>query len=391
MGQQILSIFNTSFIIFFDLSDAAEKLLELDFHEDCALSLCFITDGLPTDAAFNGLTPDGALRRMKARIAAITSRFVDQLNVSFVGFGSSYLDFSSLEKMAKAANDAAGVEIAEFFYCDKLAHSIGNAVSSLASSTLVTKTALACGAGRLTSKNTRKDIVSEADAGSHGWNFFKIVNQYVYDPSRNDWVHFSSLPPGAVHESNIDVATQYRIRRYLPPFLAMNKGYCGVSKDVLFVSGFSLFFFRILNCFLRYFAKHRLVLSEWHSDVILLTLTCSVLILDDPMWPGGHRGVLVEKQLDTARFPWRKWNNNGGGVEGQIRHRPMDVDFELEQLERESLEGNNGMLIIEEDSEEEDDTDDESEVNVEDERPDSVQIPGSIDPYKPSDYLQAFS
>ena len=34
----------------------------------------------------------------------------------------------------------------------------------------------------------------------------------------------------------------------------------------------------------------------------LCFLSCSVLLLKDPSWPTGQRGVLVEKMLDTNRF-----------------------------------------------------------------------------------------
>lgn len=43
---------------------AAKKLLALDIHETCALSLFFISDGAPSDARNLGLTPDAALRTM---------------------------------------------------------------------------------------------------------------------------------------------------------------------------------------------------------------------------------------------------------------------------------------------------------------------------------------
>jgi hypothetical protein len=61
-------------------------------------------------------------------------------------------------------------------------------------------------------------------------------------------------------------------------------------------------------------------------------LECSVLLLADPEWPGGERGVLVEKMLDTEKFGWNKWNNNAGAVDGRIAHVPIDIDYELARL-----------------------------------------------------------
>ena len=69
----------------------------------------------------------------------------------------------------------------------------------------------------------------------------------------------------------------------------------------------------------------------------LCFLSCSVLLLEDPSWPiDGLRGMLVEKMLDTDRFHWIKWNDNNRSVHGQKRsHNPIDVDFELKELQRE--------------------------------------------------------
>ena len=131
-------------------------------------------------------------------------------------------------------------------------------------------------------------------------------------------------------------------------------------------------------------------------------LKCSVLVLKDPQWPQGERGVLVEKQLDTERFQWRKWNNNAGAVYGKMSHRPMDVDYELAKLERTTLR--NACLddmIIEEGSEEDEnsndsnisDNDDEEEEDDDDDDDDSYEYHDSISStdFQLSDYLQAFS
>jgi hypothetical protein len=193
--QELTSVTILIHPLFMHFTAATEQLLEQDIHDNCALSLFFISDGCPTDAAQQGIIPMAALLKMREKASAIATRFVDHLNMSFVGFGNSYLDFSSLESMAKAANDAVGLEIATFFYCDKLAHTVGSAISSLASSTMLTKTALMTG-GRLTKKNMRTDFISEADSGAFEWQFYRIVNHLAYHPGKDDWVDFAGLPPG---------------------------------------------------------------------------------------------------------------------------------------------------------------------------------------------------
>jgi Alpha-kinase family len=61
-------------------------------------------------------------------------------------------------------------------------------------------------------------------------------------------------------------------------------------------------------------------------------LPCSLIVLQDHSVLGGTRSVLVEKMLDTKRFPWTKWNDNAGGVEGRPYHAPLDIKHELELL-----------------------------------------------------------
>ena len=410
--------------------DQAEKLLELDNHDDCALSLFFISDGEPTDAGHQGLTPIAALRKMKERTAAIATRFCDQINMSLVGFGNSLLDFSSLKSMAEAANEATGMPVAEFVYCDKVANSIGAAVSSLAASTTLTRTALMNG-GRLTKKNTRTDVVSENESFggiSNEWKFFKIVNHYVYDPSTNDWIHYTGLPPGALREENVQEAKRMLSHNQLPPFLALNKAYCGsgvervafrchlsnqempayfrlgamVAKETLRVDRIEeLVTFHKTFCETQSLAAHladefnkRLRAIPNYSTLSTPRVTflkCSVLILHDPSWPRGKRGVLVEKQLDTSRFEWRKWNNNAGGVEGKASHRPMDVDLELARLDEALNVPAADIFAIQEGSDEESDDD-----FSDDEYADHFAVCHEIeddddDELSPSDYLQAFS
>ncbi|KAG7371673.1 alpha-kinase family protein [Nitzschia inconspicua] len=402
--------------------EEAEKILQKGFHDDCALSLFFISDGSPTDAGHLGITPMAAGRMMKEKVSAIAVRFVDHINMSFVGFGNSYLDFSSLESICKAANEAAGIELATFFYCDKLAHSVGTAVTSLASSTMLTKTALMTG-GRLTKKNMRTDIISEANTDASQWDFFLIIGHYAYHPETEDFVPFGGLPPGAFTEENREeVQTMIKCNAY-PPWLALNKAHCGtgaervafrcqladgptsmkfrlghlVAKETLRTDRIDeLISFHKSFCETQSLAAH--LANQFNKRLRGLPnysrettprvsfLKCTVLLLDDPQWPGGERGVLVEKQLDTVKFGWRKWNNNFGGVDGQIMHRPMDVTYELAQLHVPPTE------MIEEESElDSDEDDDEDLFETSSKSSDSIMDTCSEDQFSPSDYLQAFS
>lgn len=114
-------------------------------------------------------------------------------------------------------------------------------------------------------------------------------------------------------------------------------------------------------------------------------LQCSIVVLRDPDWPAGERSVLVEKMLDTERFPWKKWNDNNGMVEGKYRHLPVDVEFELEQLEKEER---GHLLAI---TEEEESDDDESDSKGELDGDEGKDMEAPIREISPQAYLQAFS
>ncbi|VEU40426.1 unnamed protein product [Pseudo-nitzschia multistriata] len=401
--------------------DEAEKLLGLDNHEDCALSMFFISDGQPTDALRPGLLPVAARRLINDKCAKIATRFDYQLNVSFVGFGGSSKDFSTLKSMADAANEAVGTKVAEFVYCNKIANAIGDAISSLAESTTLTRTCLLNGERR-TKKNTRTDIKPEE---SNEWVRFRILEHYVYDPSKNQFVAFGGLPLGALRAENIEEAKLMHIQQRFPPYISINKGYLGtgaervayrchlsdeekrkklapmIAKETLRVDRIEEHIeFHKTFCETQSLAAHLAVefnkrlqgLPNYSSENTpnVSFLKCSVLVLEDPEWQNGKRGVLVEKQLDTNKFEWRKWNNNVGAVDGKIFHRPMDVDRELAKLENPDTGKSLGdMMIIEEGSEEEDSDDDDDDYDegcgyCAENNDTNAEL-------KPSDYLQAFS
>jgi len=401
--------------------DCANELLAKGNHEDCALSLFFISDGEPTDAAQKGLVPSAALRMMDDSISKIATRFDYQLNVVFVGFGGSSKDFSSLQLMTDAANKAVGFPCAKFVYCNKIANAIGAAITSLAESTTLTRTSLMAG-DRRTQKNTRTDVKQEE---SNDFIQYRIRDHSIYNPLINDWAPLSGAPLGALRTENLKEAHRMFRQKQFPPFLAMNKGYIGtgaervayrchladangtmklgsmIAKETLRVDRIDEHIeFHKTFCETQSLAAHLAVefnkklrglphFSESGTPKISF-LKCSVLVLEDPEWRGGERGVLIEKHLDTNRFEWMKWNNNNGAVDGKICHRPMDVDYQLAKMERDALRGLGNMAAIEEGSEEEASSDDEYD-NDDGRYRYKAEGEDTTSDLKPSDYLQAFS
>jgi hypothetical protein len=296
-----------------------------------------------------------------------------------------------------------------------MANNIGTAISSHLTSTMETRRALVEN-GR-TLGRTKRNLSSEAESKKFiDWKYHKIVNHYVYDPSSKDFTHYPGLPPGALRDTNADEATRRQWKP--PPFLAINRHHCGkgaerfafrcqlsddlvagkvvlgemVAKETLLVERIEenvAFHKSFLEA--QDLAAH--LADEFNQRLCALPdfdpertpkisfLPCSVLLLQDSDWPGGVRGLLVEKMLDITRHGWCKWNDNAGGVDGRAAHIPIEVDYELKMLNEETVAGGLGD-IFEEDSDDEESDDSEEDTRAE---------YGGGTHYNPSNYLQAFT
>ena len=83
---------------------------------------------------------------MNEVITSMTSHFGESLNVSMVGLGDVHDQFLPLKEMANAAS-AAGAK-GSFERCEKTAHSISSAISSMVTSTTETRVTLQEGGRR---------------------------------------------------------------------------------------------------------------------------------------------------------------------------------------------------------------------------------------------------
>jgi Alpha-kinase family/von Willebrand factor type A domain len=390
----------------------ASKLLDIGRHDACALALLFLSDGEPSDARQHNWTS----LRAKTTICEVAAKLATTYNeclktISFVGFGNASGDFSTLEAMADACNRATGSTRAEFTYSGKLANRIGTAVTSLTSSLTQTRTSL-MGGGSM--HGPRRVVASETDAGAReAWRFFKILDHWVYSPRSERLVRLPMIPPGAQREED-------SVRRHIPMYLAMNSHHCGngaeriafrcsladrtskrsfalgpmVAKETNLVDLMEdNMAFHVIFCETQSLASF--LADEFNMRVramptynafltpIISFLPCSVLELEDHTVSNGIKDVLVEKMLDTSRFRWRKWNDNGGGVDEQACHSSLDLEYEFKSLALATE-----PAVIEEGSEEEseDDESDEDPKEVGPEEGDS-----RVDNTAHSAYLQAFS
>lgn len=396
--------------------EAADKALNYINHDRCALSLLFLSDGAPTDAQTLNLTPMAANNEMAEKINGMAQNFKEKLNIQMIAFGSSYQDFSVLENLVDAALSANSGTKAEFTYCDKVADKIGSAVSNLVSSTTETRTQLLQSDRNKT--RTKRSVEMENDLNTK-WNYYKIINHNVYDRRCDSFRYNAGLPPGAVLGGEISHSNENRKH---PPFLVMNRHPCGkgaerlafrchlsrsqygehfvfnemVAKETNLVERpddnvkFHEDFCKsqdLAGCLAGEFNMRTAALPWYHKDKTpnIFFLPCSILILDDPQWPG--RGVLVEKKLNTEKYGWRKYNDNSGGVNGKYYHPPLDLEREFAKIRlTEQISMGN---IIEEGSEDssdnEDQSDDESIIST------SESTSNSSDELDPTYYIQAFT
>jgi hypothetical protein len=214
----------------------ADSLLEVDRHDECALALFFLSDGAPSDARQNGWTALHAKSTLCETVASLSAKYGEYLTMSFVGFGNAYSDFSTLQAMAQACNDATGGAKAEYTYCDKMAHSVGTSLTSLATSLTQTRTSLM---GRRASAGQKRTVASEKDTGIiDQWIFYRILDHRTYSPRSKCLVNLPTEPPGALQE---DKPTQQGsvISSFFPnqnvgrppPCLAMNTSSCGYGAE----------------------------------------------------------------------------------------------------------------------------------------------------------------
>jgi hypothetical protein len=417
----------------------ARQLLGTGMHETCALSLFFLSDGAPSDdAAGLNRTPQETKSIICQCVADIASQFGNQLNMTMIGFGNAFADFHTLYAMAEAGKAAPGGATAEFVYCDKIARCIGEAVTSLTTSLCKTRLSLSNAAPRRY-QYTKRIISAERWTRTRSdWQYFRILNHYVYSPRRGVF-QYSGFPCGAITDENNDMSIQ--MKQNPPMLLAMRTIPCGegvervafhcqlayttnprsfvlqpmVAKETNFQEriGENVRFHKsflksksLAMVLAQEFNKRICALPDYHEQWTprLTFLPCSILLVKDPSWPnnGGVRDVLVEKRLNVEKFPWTKWNNNAGQVANggsatPALLMPLDVDYELARLETSSgdmelseiLEGDE-----ESDSSDDDEDDDEKSLLADDDdddvsmTQDDTHSMGSDNPF---DYLQAFT
>lgn len=171
-------------------------------HDEVALSVFFLSDGSPTDAKELSLTPKAAERRICDKISGISFEYGFRFHFLAAGFGNNRQDFSVLEAMVNSVKENGGEAEASFIQCRKLYSTVGSAISSLALSTMKTRTTLQIARERR--GQTVREISSEKTPGySLDWQFLYIRDHFVFDRRTKHFVSEYGLPPGAVTNDNM--------------------------------------------------------------------------------------------------------------------------------------------------------------------------------------------
>ena len=325
------------------------ELLQLGHHVELALSVFFFSDGRSSDHKTQGISCDESYKQMKDLVKTWATAYGESLTFTAVGLGNCGDDFEALKAMAMGAT--LGGAKGSFERCDRTAHSLTSAISSMVSSTTESRVTLQTG-GK-SSYTERSGLASEkVSFPKLSWRFYKILDHYIYDP-RAQRLEFSCLMPLAAAHTNPE-----EVNRRLgsnPPYLAINANYFGKGAErVAFrcrladESNTRGFVFEDMIAketkhdqrieerieFHKSFAETQdlanYLANQFNAHIrgipgydplrtpVIRFVSCSVLVVEDHSAPGGSRGVLVEKMLDTESFRWTKWNDNAG--------RPRIVD-----------------------------------------------------------------
>eukprot|EP00536_Pseudo-nitzschia_multiseries_P006283 jgi/Psemu1/192727/e_gw1.131.23.1 len=320
--------------------ETAERILTINKTASCALALCFLSDGRPSDGA--AAARDSILER----VASLGMRFGRRLTLTTIGMGEDSNEFEMLHKMADTARDY-GVQSC-FMLPSMTTSALGVSLTSTATTITQTQT-------EMTDIVTRKqrnvrDVLREsrAKASNEVVSVVSPEEYYLYPIERVTRHIYSEWPdPNGKRRHSYDAAPMMEGDK--THFVALNKKTFGegaerfafrfyeVGQDGSTVVGkplvakesrlvleggeadrelFVRTFCRAQQLARRIAAEFNDRLDRLHrvdkSTPRVAFLDCSVYKLEDKNL--GTQSVLVEEKIDHRA--WHKWNMNNGYVEG---------------------------------------------------------------------------
>jgi hypothetical protein len=366
--------------------DNAEELLLRNSNASCAMALCFLSDGKPSDAAvYKYATKEKFEDMIISRVGSLAKKFGRRLTFTAIGIGIND-DFGTLEKMVEAAKDYGAVS--SFRLPSMTSASLGETFTSVATSLTTTQTEMT---DVVTFKQNKiRDVERESrKKASQDVRYVTDDDFYIYRMKNVKRTVYREEVTGRKRVGKFEEAP---LQDKEAGFVAMSKGPFGeggerfayrffeLAKDGFTVVGSPLVAkesrlvldggahderarrkFVQTFCSTQQFARR---IAEEFNEKLASTrrvdkstprisfLDCSVYQLNDINV--GELSVLVEEKLDHNQ--WFKWNANNGyvdGMKGAPKLNDMDIRKTMNRLTQ------NDLTIIEEDEEEEDSDGDE--------------------------------
>jgi hypothetical protein len=397
--------------------DMAEKLLYENPSASCALGLCFISDGRPSDHVMWNMDPNDVKNIVTDRVASLAKKFGRRLQFDAVGIGSSN-EFQLLEAMVDIAADYGAKS--SFSLPSLTSSAMGNVLKSFATSMTSTQTEMTCLSTKkqLAVKDaTRESLQKAREQITH----VNPSEYYIYPASNiqrlsyishkdlnGKW--YGSFEPMSLQNENASFVAFHKCvfgeggERLVHRFYELGQdsksilGDAFVAKESRFVAtseenenyGNEKERFKFVEIFCKTQHLAARIAEEFNEKLDWLQrvhdatprvrfLECSVYKMKDDHW--GDLSVLVEPRLDDRK--WYKWNSNNGLVDG-MKELPKfdakelnDMVFKLENLELD-------VIGEEEEEEEENSEDDDGTKRI---------ITPDIEPivFTPFEVAQAFS
>ena len=321
----------------------AEELLNANSNASCAMGLCFISDGKPSDHYLLGIDINDGRDAITKRVASLASTFGRRLQFTAVGIGDE--DFTTLEEMVDEASDYGAK--ASMNLPSRSAGALGNVLGTFATSITSTQTEMTCVASlkqqrvkSVTRESMRKANESITRVSDSDFFIYDLhsVQRLVYKEWReekNTCRYFEPAPLQnrdahyvAMHESTFGEGAE----RFVYRFFEVGEdgesviGRPLVAKESRFIAN-SYGTEEARQHFVKTFCRTQQLASriaiEFNAKLDALNcvdestprvsiLDCSVYIIDDINL--GKISVLVEEKLDHTK--WMKWNSNNGFVAG---------------------------------------------------------------------------
>ena len=319
--------------------EKAEKILTWNNNSSCALALCFLSDGRPSD---QGRASDSILKNVES----LGMRFGRRLTFTAIGIGNHSDEFEMLKNMVGVAKDY-GVQ--SFFVLPSMTTaSLGVSLTSTA--TTITKTQTEMTDLKTMKQKKVRDVLRESrrKANEEVVSFVTPEDYWLYpirDVTRRIYREFRDENGKLCHSYDIAPMMQGDMTH----FVALNKKTFGegaerfafrfyevgqdgktvvgqphVAKESrLVLEGGEEVREKFVRTFCRTQQLARRIASEFNRKLDSLFrvdkstprvsfLDCSVYELYDEKM--GWQSVLVEEKIDHEA--WHKWNMNNGYVEG---------------------------------------------------------------------------